>query len=438
MPSDRSGLDIDGLLDLLVSTDVIAAFRDRDGRFVWASPAYHRMAGADVTGSRVADWADAATAERVRAEDEAIWSSGRAVRWSPEDPGCFTRPGGDRVWLAGRKALVGGPLLAMIAVDTSAWLADRRDLTAARTRLGRFLAHAPVLATITDADDRYVWLGETGQRLFGLALPEVLGRTVAEVLPPEVAAQVLEQNAAVLGSGRSRQVRLSADGVEWSGHRFPLPQPDGGTHVGSILLDVTEQEADRRRAAMWRNRFLALLDRSPVPTCVATKHGRITIANPAMAAALGRRPRDLVDAELEVLFTTADTATHRRLMHELSTGRLARRVLAVRWGEHTGALTVQAVPDDDGLVLLATLAVAPEPAPEPPALSDRETDVLTRLAAGDSTATIARSLGLTAEGVTYHVTRLTKRFEVPNRTALVARAYTLGLLATTAWPPRPS
>ncbi|WP_344879530.1 PAS domain-containing protein [Allokutzneria multivorans] len=418
MHSERSG--VDGLMELLVSTEVIAAFRDREGRYVWASPAYERMVGGAVAGTTVGDWATAATAERVRAEDERVWS-GRAVRWSPENPGHFTTASGERVWLAGRKSLVGGPLLGMIAVDTSAWLADRRALTAAQTRLSRFLAHAPAVSTITDAEHRYVWVG-------GLGPEEALGRLVSEVLPPELAAQVVEQNAAVLASGNSRQVRVSSATEEWSGHRFPLPQPDGGTHVGTILLDVTEQERARRSAATWRNRFLALLDRSPVPTCVATKHGRISVANPAMAAALGRRPRELVDADLEILFSTADTETHRRLMHELSTGRLARRTLRVRWAGHSGTLTVQAVPDDEGLALLATLAVDPKAPPEPPPLSERERDVLTRIAAGESTTVIARALGLTAEGVTYHVTRMVKRFGVPNRTALVARAFTLGLL----------
>ncbi|SDM49360.1 PAS domain-containing protein [Allokutzneria albata] len=418
MPSDRSA--VDGLLELLVATEVIAAFRDRDGRYVWASPAYQRMVGGEVTGTRVADWADAATAERVRTEDERVWA-GHVVRWSPENPGHFTAAGGDRVWLAGRKSLVSGPLLGMIAVDTSAWLADRRELTAAQTRLSRFLAHAPAISAITDAEHRYVWVG-------GLGPVDALGRSVAEVLQPEVAAQVVEQNAAVLASGQSRQVRLSTPTEEWSGHRFPLPQPDGSTHVGALLLDVTEQERARRSAATWRNRFLALLDRSPVPTCVAAMNGRITVANPAMAAALGRRPRELVDADLEVLFTTTDTATRQRLLHELLTRRLARRSLHVTWAEHSGTLTVQGVPDEEGSVLLVTLTVDPVAAPEPPQLSLREKEVLTRIAAGESTAMIARALGLTVEGVTYHVTRMVKRFGVPNRTALVARAFTLGVL----------
>jgi DNA-binding CsgD family transcriptional regulator len=38
--------------------------------------------------------------------------------------------------------------------------------------------------------------------------------------------------------------------------------------------------------------------------------------------------------------------------------------------------------------------------------------------------------------VNYHLTRLSDRFGVPNRTALVARAYSLGLLDPGSWPPR--
>ncbi|MEU9116558.1 hypothetical protein AB0D04_33630 [Streptomyces sp. NPDC048483] len=50
---------------------------------------------------------------------------------------------------------------------------------------------------------------------------------------------------------------------------------------------------------------------------------------------------------------------------------------------------------------------------------------------------VARTVGLSDDGVNYHLTRLGRRLHTPNRTALVARAYVLGLLSPTAWPPEP-
>jgi hypothetical protein len=48
---------------------------------------------------------------------------------------------------------------------------------------------------------------------------------------------------------------------------------------------------------------------------------------------------------------------------------------------------------------------------------------------------VARQVGLTVDGVNYHLGRLCRRLDAPNRVALVARAYVLGLLDPRAWPP---
>jgi DNA-binding CsgD family transcriptional regulator len=95
---------------------------------------------------------------------------------------------------------------------------------------------------------------------------------------------------------------------------------------------------------------------------------------------------------------------------------------------------VQAVSDDDGSGLLLTLRITPVPVDV--RLSDRESEILRLIAGGATSAAVAAELGITGDGVNYHLTRLSERLGVPNRTALVARAYSLGLLDPASWPPR--
>ncbi|WHT22319.1 PAS domain-containing protein [Crossiella sp. CA-258035] len=445
-----------GLAELLAASGALAALRDRAGRFTWASPSYLDLIGATadrVAGSTLADWIGPELAAPVDAEDERVWRTGEPLRWRPSDPAPTALPGGAgrQVWLAGHKLLLhpadGEPLLGMVAVDVGDWLADRTALAVAEQRLAQFVAHAPVLAMITDERHRYVWFGEAGHRLLRRPLGEVVGRTVPEVLPPELAEQSVEQNAAVLLSGTGRQVRLRTelDGreVEWSGYRFPLPQPDGTWHVGTILFDVTEFRAAQREVALWRNRFLTLLDRISVPTAVCLPDGRLSMLNPEFAALLGSSPGRLHGTLLTSLMQARDQEKHDRLMREFSSGKRGKRTLAVRWRprraerERTGELTIQLVKDvETGLLLtLAADPEQPEPAVRPPEISIREAEIITRVAAGDTTAAIAAAIGLTPDGVTYHVTRLCQRFGAANRTALVARAYVTGVLDASAWPP---
>ncbi|GLZ29698.1 hypothetical protein Lesp02_18880 [Lentzea sp. NBRC 105346] len=187
----------------------------------------------------------------------------------------------------------------------------------------------------------------------------------------------------------------------------------------------------------WRNRFVALLDRMPTPTGVCTLDGTLVLSNPALAAVFGTVPSRLRSRRIGELLSPTDAEAFLRLVHDLAAGQHMRETLTVRWSGGVGELvvqTVQNVSDDDSPRLLVTLERR-RPYVDPPAVSPVEQQILELVAAGETSATIGRVLGMTADGVTYHLTQLTKRFKVPNRTALVARAYTLNLLDSHAWPP---
>ena len=64
-----------------------------------------------------------------------------------------------------------------------------------------------------------------------------------------------------------------------------------------------------------------------------------------------------------------------------------------------------------------------------------EARILALLAGGATTARAAKETGLSADGVTYHLRRLSARWGASNRTELVARAYALGVLTPGVWPP---
>lgn len=192
----------------------------------------------------------------------------------------------------------------------------------------------------------------------------------------------------------------------------------------------------QHEVAIWRNRFLTLLDRTPVPTAICQLDGTISGSNPALASLFETTRSRLRGRHIVELLHPRVQRDYERVLRDLETGRRTRRVLAAAWAPgRTGKVTVQAVPDEYGAGLLLT--VQPDPTSQPGIeLTDRELAILRMVAVGDTSAAIAARLGLTADGVSYHLTRLTGRIGVPNRTALVAKAYTMGLLDPACWPPR--
>lgn len=71
-----------------------------------------------------------------------------------------------------------------------------------------------------------------------------------------------------------------------------------------------------------------------------------------------------------------------------------------------------------------------------PVLSALDAQVLEGVASGESTVQLASRLYLSRQGIEYRVGQMLRRFDAPNRPALVARAHALGMFAVGQWPPR--
>lgn len=204
----------------------------------------------------------------------------------------------------------------------------------------------------------------------------------------------------------------------------------------------------RQEAVTWRNRALLLFDRVAMPVAVCDVYGAVLLANPAMAAECGTTPGRLRGRAVLDLFSPREATQVERVAEALRLRHRSRYQVSVCWRaadgrERHGLLTADPVSDtvEDTPALLVMLRVdgEREPGASPPAerarVTPMEARILVLLASGATTARTARETGLTSDGVTYHLRRLTSRWHAANRTELVARAYALGVLAPGAWPP---
>ncbi|MFJ9037125.1 helix-turn-helix transcriptional regulator [Streptomyces sp. NPDC102406] len=193
---------------------------------------------------------------------------------------------------------------------------------------------------------------------------------------------------------------------------------------------------------------MVLFDRIPLPVAVCDAYGVLRLANAALAAEWGTTPGRLKGRDLLDLFVPRDGTQVERIVEALRLRRRSRYTVAVTWQGPGGAgrcgeLTVDPVSETpsalpDLLVMVrVTGECAPRPAPAPATSHPNEGRILALLAAGASTARAARETGLTTDGVTYHLRRLSRRWGAANRTELVARAYAAGVLEPGVWPPRP-
>jgi len=168
-----------------------------------------------------------------------------------------TADGGWR-WIMGRGRTVerdadGEPIRM---VGTHVDVTDRRRAEQAQRKTARLLeailGHSPALVTVLDADARYVLVNQAAADVIGKPAGRLRGRTLADILPAEMAALFRARIRKVLGERAPMTVHESiplAGGLrDYETTLFPI-ETDDGPLLGGIARDVTERnraEANRR------------------------------------------------------------------------------------------------------------------------------------------------------------------------------------------------
>jgi DNA-binding CsgD family transcriptional regulator len=186
-----------------------------------------------------------------------------------------------------------------------------------------------------------------------------------------------------------------------------------------------------------------LFDRPGAGVAMLDRALLVTQATTTFATLFDAQPADVVGTCFPDLFLTPVQDTVRGELAELAAGRrtwFGERLVGLRPGERVFFADVTGrFLDESSLVMVVDPGNAPWQAWEDGpsvVLSKIDAQILEGLAAGESAVRIAMRLYLSRQSVDYHVGSMLRRLNVQNRTALVSKAYAVGLLDPRGWPPR--
>ena len=308
---ERSQRFLDAVIDAI---PVPLFVKDREHRVVKMNPAHADALGVardSLVGLRDEDYIPDSFAREAYAEDDAVTASGVPLVKEHRTRLPDGSPGPWRITHKARAVIDDEVYIVGVGTDITPLKQAQESAERHRRFLDAMVEAIPIVVSLKDQDGRIVMTNGAVRDFHGFPPEHIIGRTDADLFPPEQARLIREEDAALLAS--SQPVMLEGEFVNAAGerrwtirHKRAVDLPDGTRGIVIALLDVTPlrlavEAAERSRA------FLdAMVNAIPVPTFVKDRDHRWVIINDAFAAIvpgatraslLGRTDRDVFPAD---------------------------------------------------------------------------------------------------------------------------------------------
>ncbi|OUL24236.1 PAS domain S-box protein [Nostoc sp. 106C] len=230
-------------------------FSHEDGSILEANDEFLRIVGysrADLQAGRLS-WVNLTPPEYLDLDELGIAEAKVKGTCTPYEKE-FIRQDGSRV-----PVVVGYSLLresqkqsVTFILDISGRKQTERALHQSEERFQAFMDNSPAAAWITDAQGHILYLSPTYYRTFQLSTTDVIGKTVFDLYPTEVAQQFLKNIKKVVQTNQvveAIELAPLQDGTmgDFLVYKFPITDPSGQSLVGGVAVDITERERALRQ-----------------------------------------------------------------------------------------------------------------------------------------------------------------------------------------------
>ena len=186
-----------------------------------------------------------------------------------------------------------------VTSDVSAVRRADEALRESQDRLQAILDYAPAVIYLKDAEGRFVLANHGLEDLLGVPFEQIRGRTDQDFFPPELAAELADQDRQVRESQRplAREIEIVVGGEPRTYFDIKFPIFDSGgeaTGVCAIATDITARKRTEVALRVSEQRHRSVVDALEEGVLLHDMSGMVIAANHSAAAMIGLPIDDIV------------------------------------------------------------------------------------------------------------------------------------------------
>lgn len=238
------------ITSILENSPAAICVKDINGRFLLVSHHFTTMLGKhsdQIIGKTDAELFSADVVQAWREHEHAILYEGHTAQIEE----VLHHTDGDHTLMSIKFPLYNaqGEIYAFgaISTDITEHKVMEEALRISHTLQQAFFEHSPMIITIRDTDGRYLMVNQRFVSMVNCPIEHIIGRTIDQLLPPEIAQEWHTSDQQILATGNSVQVEetllFDNDPHSMLSVKFPLYDQQGNIYaIGGISADITERK----------------------------------------------------------------------------------------------------------------------------------------------------------------------------------------------------
>ncbi len=136
----------------------------------------------------------------------------------------------------------GSPICYLVISNITRQKQTEQALRESEEIFNQFMEHSPIYVFFKDKDTRSIRLSRNYERMLGRPVSELLGKTMDDLFPSDLAKNMMADDLRVLHEGKQIEIEEELDGRFYLTTKFPIISEGQAHYLAGFTIDITERK----------------------------------------------------------------------------------------------------------------------------------------------------------------------------------------------------